>query len=58
MISGNMAEIKTKANEMIMIFPEGQNLRSWSIVSEKPLTNENVKYHSSGKAQLGLPRMF
>ena len=58
MISGNKAEIKTKADEMIMIFPEGQNLRSWSVVSEKPLTNENVKYHTSGKTQLGIPRMF
>ena len=58
MISGNMAEIKTKANEVIMILPEGQNLGSWSIICEKPLANENVKYHSSGKAQLGLPRMF
>lgn len=58
MISGNIAEIKTKANEVLMIFPEGKSLRSWSVVSEKPLSNENVKYHSSGKAQLGLPRMF
>jgi hypothetical protein len=57
-ISGNMAEIKTKANEVIMILPEGQDLRSWSVVSEKPLANENVRYHSSGKTQLGIPRMF
>ncbi|MDP2337021.1 MAG: hypothetical protein Q8N05_11355 [Bacteroidota bacterium] len=58
MISGNIVEIKTKANEVFMIFPEGKDLRSWSVVSEKPLPNENVRYHSSGKAQLGLPRMF
>jgi hypothetical protein len=57
-ISGNIAEIKTKVNEVIMIFPEGQDLRSWSVVSEKPMANENVKYHSSGKTQLGIPRMF
>ncbi len=58
MISGNIAEIRTKTNEVIMILPEGQDLRSWSVVSEKPLDNERVKFHSSGKAQLGIPRMF
>jgi hypothetical protein len=57
-LAGNKVEIKTKANEVIMIFPEGKDLRSWTVVSEKPLVNENVKYHSSGKAQLGIPRMF
>jgi len=58
MISGNIAEIKTRSNEVMMILPEGRDIHLWSIVSEKPLANENVKYHSSGKAQLGLPRMF
>jgi hypothetical protein len=57
-ISGHIAEIKTKANEVIMILPEGQDLRSWSVIGEKPLANENVRYHSSGKTQLGIPRMF
>ena len=58
MITGNITDIKTKVNEVIMIFPEGPGLRSWSVISEKPLPNENVKYHSSGKTQLGIPRMF
>ena len=57
-ITGNISTIKTKAGEVIMILPEAQDLDSWSIISEKPMANENVKYHSSGKAQLGLPRMF
>jgi alpha-L-fucosidase 2 len=57
-ISGNIVEIKTKANEIIMILPEGKDLGSWSVVSEGPKANENVKYHSSGKRQLGIPRMF
>jgi len=56
--SGKIAEIKTKSGEVILIFPEGKDIRAWSVVSEKPLLNENVKYHSSGKAQLGLPQMF
>jgi len=58
LVSGEITEIKTKANEVIMILPQGQDLSTWSVVSEKPLANENVKYHSSGKAQLGIPRMF
>lgn len=57
-ISGNAIEIKTKTNEVIMILPGGDDLGAWSVVSEKPAANENVRYHSSGKAQLGIPRMF
>ncbi|MCX6219568.1 MAG: hypothetical protein NTZ69_01100 [Bacteroidia bacterium] len=55
---GDIAEIKTKKGEVVMVFPEGQNLQGWSIVPETPVANEKVKYHSSGKAQLGIPRMF
>jgi len=58
MISGNIVEFKTKTNEVFMISPQRQDLRSWSVISEKPLANENVRYHSSGKTQLGIPRMF
>ena len=57
-IRKEFAGIKTKENEVIMIFPEGKNQQSWSIISENPLANEKVKYHSSGKTQLGIPRMF
>ena len=54
-ISGNAIEIKTKTNEVIMILPGGDDLGAWSVVSEKPAANENVRYHSSGKTQLGIP---
>jgi len=57
-ISRKIAEIKTKANEVIMILPEGADLSSWSVADETPKANENVRYHSSGKVQLGIPRMF
>ena len=57
-ISGKIAEIKTKAGEVLMILPEGQNSCVWTVVSETPLGNEKVKYHASGKTQLGIPRMF
>jgi len=57
-VHGEITEIKTKAGEVIMIFPEKQNMATWIVIDEKPEPNEKVKYHSSGKTQLGLPRMF
>ena len=57
-IGGSMAEIKTEKNEVMLILPEGQSPRPWKVVREEPIPNDNVRYHSSGKAQLGVPRMF
>ena len=57
-INRDMTEIKTKAYEVIMILPEGNESCSWSALSENPLPNEKVKYHSSGKTRLGIPRMY
>ena len=57
-LTGDLAEIKTKANEVMMILPEGQELQSWFVTGEQPAANERVKFHVSGKAQLGIPRMF
>jgi len=58
LVTGKLAMIKTKQDEELFLIPEGQNLQSWSVITEKPATNERVKYHSSGKTQLGMPRMF
>ncbi len=57
-VSSKTAVIKTKPEELITLVPEGQNPQNWSVVGEKPVPNENIKYHSSGKTQLGIPRMF
>lgn len=57
-VTENKSEFKTKPDEVIIFIPQGQNLQLWSASEEKPLPNENVKYHSSGKVQLGIPRMF
>jgi len=57
-VEGNSAVIKTKTGEIVTVFAEGQSTQSWSLVAETPMANEKVKYHSSGKAQLGIPRMF
>ena len=57
-ISDKTAVINTKPEEVITLVPEGQNPQNWSVVGEKPVANENVKYHSSGKAQLGIPKMY
>lgn len=57
-ISRSNPEIMTKAGEVLMILPEGNSLSSWMVESEQPLTNEKVRKHSSGKAQLGIERMY
>ncbi len=57
-INADITEIKTKTGEIIMVLPDGQEVRSWSVLSEKPIANEKIKLHSSGKTQLGIPRMF
>ena len=57
-VSGEITEVKTKAGEIILFSPEEESLQSWTVMPEKPLPNEKVKYHPSGKTQLGIPRMF
>jgi len=55
---GKITKLTTKPNENILLIPMGKDLQSWSVVEEHPQANENVKYHTSGKTQLGVPRMF
>ena len=57
-VRGKTALLNTSTEELIILVPERQNPQNWSVVGEKPALNENVKYHPSGKAQLGIPRMF
>jgi hypothetical protein len=58
MMSGGIINFKTKPNEEILLLPNGSKLESWKVLNENPSANENVKYHSSVKTQLGIPRMF
>lgn len=58
LIKKGITEIKTLASEIIIMVPEGVKMSSWSHLQERPKANNNVKYHSSGNAQLGIPRMF
>ena len=57
-INGEITELKTKPNEVIDILPAGKDLSGWTSITETPLPNEKVRTHSSGKTQLGIPRMF
>ncbi|HWR99500.1 MAG TPA: hypothetical protein VN249_02735 [Prolixibacteraceae bacterium] len=57
-INREKPEIKTKVNEVILLLPEGFDLKSWTTLRENPLGNEKVKRHSSGKTQLGIERMY
>lgn len=58
LITAGLAAIKTDPDEVLMIIPKGSALNSWSLIREEQQPNGTVKYHSSGNAQLGLPRMF
>ncbi|HPT33004.1 MAG TPA: hypothetical protein PLW67_14240, partial [Prolixibacteraceae bacterium] len=57
-ISGETATIKTSKNEVIAIIPEGCDYKAWTVTAENPVPNQQVKYHSSGKTRLGIPRMY
>ncbi len=57
-VGGGTVEIKTAAGETILLVPEETDAADWSVVAEAPERNERVRRHSSGQAQLGLPRMF
>ena len=57
-ISGDLAEFRTKPNEILFILPDGKDFKGWISTTENPLPNEKVRYHSSGKTRLGIPRMF
>jgi hypothetical protein len=58
LLNETVVSFKTKANEEVFLLPTDSNLESWKVLNENPSANENVKYHSSGKTQLGIPRMF
>jgi len=57
-VSGEIVEIQTQMGEVVIILPAGKNPETWTQLTENPGQNEDVRYHSSGKSQLGLPRMF
>jgi alpha-L-fucosidase 2 len=54
----DIAEIKTKAGEVLTITPVKAGTGAWIHVQETPHGNEEVKVHPSGKTRLGIPRMF
>jgi hypothetical protein len=58
LLNGTVVSFKTKPTEEVFLLPTDSNLDSWKVLKENPSANENVKYHSSGKTQLGIPRMF
>lgn len=57
-VGGEEVEIKTKVNETITIIPKGASFENWKLNDEDPKPNNKVKYHSSGRTRLGIPRMF
>ena len=57
-LSEKVAEIKTKPGEILILVREGADPDKWIVTGEVPASNEKVRYHSSGKTRLGIPRMF
>jgi hypothetical protein len=57
-ISGKITNQKTKAGEILIVLPEGKTVSNWEVSGESPEANENVRYHSSEKTRLGIPREF
>lgn len=57
-ISGKIAEIKTRQGEKITLVPEGTDPKNRTIVEEYPVQNEKVRYHASGNARIGIPAMY
>jgi alpha-L-fucosidase 2 len=51
-------EIKTRAGQLLILVPSGVRISGWTVLSETPAANQKARHHSSGKAQLGLERMF
>lgn len=47
-----------EAGDFLMLGPEREGVESWELVPHEPSENGGPKTDSSGKAQLGLPRMF
>ncbi len=57
-VQDELAEFKTKTGEVIIVYPKNKRIEEWTVLQEEPEKNREPKFHSSGKAQLGLPRMF
>ncbi|MBK8882927.1 MAG: hypothetical protein IPN67_11235 [Bacteroidales bacterium] len=57
-LNGKITALKTKPGEIIVLVREGVDPGKWSVKEESPKGNENVRYHSSGKTRLGIPKMF
>jgi alpha-L-fucosidase 2 len=53
-----LLQYKSKAGETVILVPSGVQLAYWTVIDEKPAPNDKARHHSSGKAQLGLDRMF
>ncbi len=53
-----IAEIVSGIGEITMIVPADTKMNAWDLVREQPVANNIVRYHSSGKVQLGIPKQF
>lgn len=57
-IAGKIIEIKTSPEEFILLSTENSYPDKWIPDEEQPAANDKVKYNPSGKARLGIPKLF
>ena len=57
-VEKGVISFKTKKSDMVLIVPDGINVKELFGASETAEPNQRARFHPSGKAQLGLPKMF
>ena len=51
-------QFNSQAGELLLLLPDESPMADWTTTPEAPAPNQKARSHSSGKAQLGLERMF
>lgn len=53
-----IAKITIKKNETLLLLPQPCEKLQWEVVEENPAACQVPRFHSSGKAQIGIPKQF
>ncbi len=53
-----IAKIAIRKNETLLLLPEPYEKLQWEVIEEKPVACQSPVFHSSGEAQIGIPKQF
>ena len=53
-----IAEIAVKNNEFLLLLPQPYEKLQWEVIEENPAPCQSPRFHSSGEAQIGIPKQF